>query len=69
MQNRSKSNDKNPKKMIYSILTYLKVSTIYLRIFRSEEDVKQNCYFSYKLKVNQIDQHDLSISKSNVILK
>ena len=56
-------------KMISSILTCLKVSTIYLRIFGSEEDVKQNCYFSYKLKVNQIDQYDLKISKSNVILK
>ena len=55
--------------MISSILTCSEVSTINLRIFGSEEGVKQNCYFSYKLKVKQIDQQDLTISKSNVILK
>ena len=42
-----KSNEKNPKKWF---LTCLEVSTIYLRIFGSEEGMKQNCYFSYKSK-------------------
>ena len=49
-QNRSEIKRKNPKKKISSILTYLEVSTIYLRIFGSEEGMKQNCYFLYKSK-------------------
>ena len=68
-QTEIKSNEKNPKKMVSSILTCLEVSTIYLRIFGSEEGMKQNCYFSYKSKDKPKAQHDLTISKSNVIQK
>ena len=56
-------------KMISNILTCSEVYTINLRIFRSEEGVKQNCYFLYNSKVNQNDQQALTISKSNIILK
>ena len=56
-------------KNISNILTCSEVYTINLRIFGSEECVKQNCYLAYNSKVNQNDQQTLTISKSNVILK
>ena len=55
--------------MIFSTLTPLETSTIYLRIFGSEESIKWNCNFLYKSKVNQEEQYDLTILKPNEILK
>ena len=69
IQNRSKIKWEKSQKMISNILTCSEVYTINLRIFGSEEGVKQNCYFLYNSKVNQNDQQALTISKSNVILK
>ena len=55
-------------KIISNMLTCSEVYTINLRIFGSEESVKQNCYFLYNSKVNQNDQQALTISKSNVMI-
>ena len=51
------------QKMIFSTLTPLETFTIYLRIFRSEKDIKWNCNFLYKSKEDQNDLLGLTFSK------